>query len=269
MEFKNNKVTKLFAVKFCVYYYPFYYIAFIKEHVEGCEEGGDRGCLPMLVENLIIFFFTHVATTAANLCVPMVMTRMTINSEIKKAKEKKPNVKYTYLQQQAKCPEYLEDTQDFMDLVLALGFVMMFSVALPVMAFLSLVSNLIELKFLAYRMMNVQQRAEPRGQEGIGAWAGIIRFVSYVAVIANSGMACFVMHPIKDLPLWKRLSVFIAVEHIAYGSMFIIQAAIPSKSFVQNVIEERNDDLADEVSGDQNKKVDVKSSSLPSLSLRA
>jgi len=251
-QLKDNMVTKLFCVKFVVYYYPFYYIAFIKEHVEGCEEGGPRGCLPMLVENLIIFFCTHVATTAANLLVPMVKTRLAVRSEVLKAK-----TDYSYLQQQAKCPPYLSDTQDFMDLVLALGFVMMFSVALPVMATLSLLSNMVELKFLAYRMMNVQQRSEPRGQEGIGAWSGIIKFVSYVAVIANAGMACFVMHPIKDLILWKRLAIFIVVEHVAFGSMGIIQAAIPDKGTLQTVIEERNDDLSDEVSGDTAKRVDV------------
>lgn len=174
---------------------------------------------------------------------------------------------YTYLQAQAKCPPYLSDTDDFMDLVLAMGFVMMFSVALPVMATLSLLSNLIELKFLAFRMMNVMQRSEPRGQEGIGAWEGIIRIVSYVAVIANAGMACFVMHPIKDKPLAARLAIFIVVEHVAYGTMFVVQSAIPNKGMLQTSIEERNDDLADEVSGDVNSLLEVTKTTEPDLKL--
>merc|ERR1712166_308579 len=190
----------------------------------------------------------------------MVKTRLAVRGEVLKAK-----TDYSYLQQQAKCPPYLSDTQDFMDLVLALGFVMMFSVALPVMATLSLLSNLVELKFLAYRMMNVQQRSEPRGQEGIGAWSGIIKFVSYVAVIANAGMAYFVMHPIKDLVLWKRLSVFVVVEHIAFFSMAVIQGSIPDQSAEQSVIEERNGDLMDEVTGDADSKVEVKTTDLPKL----
>lgn len=142
---------------------------------------------------------------------------------------------------------------------------MMFSVALPVMASLSLVTNLIEMKFLAYRMMNVQQRSEPRGQEGIGAWSGIIKTVSYVAVIANAGMAVFVMHPIKDLPLPQKLSVFILVEHIAFFSMFLIQGAIPLKGTIQTIIEERNGDLMDEVTGDANSKVKVQDFPPPEL----
>jgi hypothetical protein len=267
-QLKDNKVTKLFCVKFVVYYYPFYYIAFLKEHIEGCEEGGPRGCLPMLVENLCIFFATHVATTAANLIVPMVLTYFKVSGEIKTAKKNKPQAQYTYLQAQAKCPPYLSDTDDFMDLVLAMGFVMMFSVALPVMATLSLISNMIELRFLAFRMMNVMQRSEPRGQEGIGAWEGIIRTVSYVAVIANTGMACFVMHPIKDKPLAVRLALFIVVEHVAYGSMFIIQSALPAKANLQTNIEERNDDLADEVSGDVNSLLSVPATKEPVLTLK-
>merc|ERR1712166_445251 len=261
-QMKNAMVQKLFLVKFVLYYYPFYYIAFVMDHVEGCAEGGKRGCLPMLVENLVIFFITHTCTAFANLVVPSVMTYMKVRSEIKAAKD--PS-KYTYLQQQSKCPPYVGDTQDFMELVLSLGFVMMFSVALPVMASLSLVTNLIEMKFLAYRMMNVQQRSEPRGQEGIGAWAGIIKTVSYVAVMANAGMAVFVMHPIKDLILWKKLSVFVVVEHIAFFSMAVIQGSIPDQSAEQSVIEERNGDLMDEVTGDADSKVEVKTTDLPKL----
>jgi len=264
-QLKNAMVQKLFCVKFVVYYYPFYYIAFLKEHIEGCEEGGPRGCLPMLVENLMIFFGTHVFTTAVNLLVPVVMTRWSIRSEIQKAKDKFPNSTYKYLQQQAKCPVYPGDTKDFMELVLALGFVMMFSVALPVMAFLSLIANLIEMKFLAYRMMDVMQRSEPRGQEGIGAWAGIIKTVSYVAVIANSGMAVFVMHPIRDRPLVQKLAIFILVEHVAFFSMFIIQAAIPDKGTSQTVIEERNDELVDEISGDVDSRIEVDRTEAPNL----
>jgi len=266
-QLKNAMVTKLFMVKFVVYYYPFYYIAFLKEHIEGCEEGGPRGCLPMLVENLCIFFGTHVCTTAANLVVPMVLTRIKIKKEVMDAVKNNPSAPtYTYLQQQAKCPPYVGDTQDFMELVLALGFVMMFSVALPVMATLSLVTNLMEMKFLAYRMMNVQQRAEPRGQEGIGAWAGIIKTVSYVAVIANAGMAVFVMHPIKDKKLEAKLAIFILIEHIAFGVIFIIQSAMPLKGTIQVVIEERNDDLADEVAGDVDSKIEVATTKEPNLS---
>ena len=190
---------------------------------------------------------------------------MSIRTEIKKALDKDPKATYKYLQQQAKCPAYPGDTKDFMELVLALGFVMMFSVALPVMASLSLIANLIEMKFLAYRMMNVQQRAEPRGQEGIGAWAGIIRVVSYVAVIANSGMAVFVMHPIKDRPLVQKLAIFVLVEHIAFFSMFLIQAAIPIKGTLQTVIEERNVDLIDEIRGDLDTRIVVEVTDAPNL----
>ena len=92
-----------------------------------------------------------------------------------------------------------------MELILSLGFVMMFSVVLPVMTMLALVSNMLEIRLLGYRMANVMQRAEPRGQEGVGAWSGIVQVISTFAVICNVGLAVFAMHPLKDFDLTVKL----------------------------------------------------------------
>merc|ERR1719198_464628 len=104
---------------------------------------------------------------------PIVQIRWKIRREIEVAEAKFPGKTYSYLEAQAKCPPYAGDTDDFMELVLSLGFVMMFSVIMPLMALLALLSNLLEMRLLAYRMTNVNQRPAPRGQEGIGAWQSI------------------------------------------------------------------------------------------------
>merc|ERR1712139_319387 len=46
-DLKFAKVRKLFLVNLIVYFYPFWYISFIKEYIEGCD-GGPGGCLEEL-----------------------------------------------------------------------------------------------------------------------------------------------------------------------------------------------------------------------------
>merc|ERR1711968_365203 len=104
-----------------------------------------------------------------------------------------------------------------MELILSLGFVMMFSVVLPIMTLLALLSNMLEIRLLAYRMANVLRRAEPKGQEGVGAWSSIVQVISTFAVVCNVGLACFSMHPIKDQDLTVQLGLFLLMEHVMLG----------------------------------------------------
>lgn len=192
------------------------------------------------------------------LAIPMAMAWWKIRSEIKKTADKKNAPEYTYVQAQAKCPPYDGDTNDFMELTLSFGFVVMFAVALPIMTFLFFLVNLVELKLLAYRMTSVNRRSVPRGQEGIGAWYGIICTVCYIAVAVNVGMACFTMHPIIDHPLAFRLGMFILLEHLMLFLMFFVQAATSEKALAQEEADAFNESVTDEIMGSQNERFEAK-----------
>jgi hypothetical protein len=265
-QFKSAKVQKLFIVKFLVYYYPFFYIAFLKERIEGCPDPVD-GCHAELKQNLAIFFFTHVATVIALIALPMAWTKFQITREIVKAESlaeaEGRKVEYTYLQAQAKCPPYDGDTDDFMELILSLGFVMMFAVELPVMAFLALLSNMVEMRMLAFKMSYVHQRTEPTGQEGIGAWAGIIETISTVAVVINVGMAIFCMHPLRDLSFKVQLGLFVCAENGMLLIQSIITSCYPEKALVQVEAEEDNSDAMDEIMGETDKPVKAPATNKP------
>merc|ERR1712187_927595 len=98
---------------------------------------------------------------------------------------------YSYLELQSKCPQYLDDTDDFMELIISLAFVMMFSAALPVMAWLAFVCNILEMKLLAWRMVNVNQRPVPRGQNGIGIWNDIVKAICLLSILCNVALVVF------------------------------------------------------------------------------
>lgn len=146
---------------------------------------------------------------------------------------------------------------------------MMFSVVLPVMSFLAFFSNMLEIRLLGYRMAHVMQRADPRGQEGIGAWAGIVQVISTFAVICNVGLAVFAMHPLRDFDLPTKLGFFVALEHLMLCVKNLVEAAVPDKSLTLTLIEEVNTDSQDEIFGDIDKPVNVQKTDAPNMPIKA
>merc|ERR1719420_50206 len=98
---------------------------------------------------------THLVMAFVNLVKQIVMTKKTIWMEMHK-----PGVDpeaYTYLQVQAKCQSFeaKDLIQDFMDLTVQFALVTCFSVVLPVLTLLALVSNMVEYRLVAYRQLCV------------------------------------------------------------------------------------------------------------------
>eukprot|EP00929_Paragymnodinium_shiwhaense_P076601 TRINITY_DN393_c0_g1_i1.p1 TRINITY_DN393_c0_g1~~TRINITY_DN393_c0_g1_i1.p1 ORF type:complete len:760 (+),score=181.13 TRINITY_DN393_c0_g1_i1:92-2281(+) len=265
-EQKDSRVIKLFIVKAVVYYYPFMYIAFMQKHIEGC----DGPCISLLQENLAIFFVTQLATMFGTVAFTIVMTRFQIWWELRKATKKVNDaLQYTYLQLQAKCPVYEEDTDDLMEIVLALGFLIMFSVALPSMVCIAFVANFLELKLLAFRMLYVNKRARRRVQFGIGVWTVIIRILSVIGVLTNGAIACFVYNdtPIQTLPMWKRMLTFIVLQNIIIVVRVIIEVAISPVTPAIVRAREINDIVLDELTGDVAVKYEAPSTTCPEMPL--
>lgn len=261
---KSARIIKLFIVRAIVCYYPFMYIAFMQKYIEGCPEGP---CLPLLQENLAIFFVTQLATMMGTILVQAAAARYAVYSEIKAIMQKKPNAdsQYTYCQLQAKCPDFTEDTDDLTELVLAMGFLMMFSVALPAMVCLAFFANFVETKLIANRMLYVNKRPKRVVQLGIGVWATIIRILSLIGVITNSAIACFVFSDtaIDELPMNKRLMTFVLLQNLVIVMRVIIELFVNPVSAPITRAREVNQMVLDHLSGDVGGEVPRKPKKIP------
>jgi hypothetical protein len=253
-DLKNATINKLFVVKFFVYFYPFLYTAFAKEHIEGCI-GGD--CYEELYENLIILFPTNVVTSIATALVSIFMTKCKITSEIQKAEEKHPGQKYSYLEAQAKFDDFPGDTDYFLAAMIDFAFICCFSVACPVMSVLCLFQNLIGLRLMGFQFTTIIKRCYPTGQDGIGAWMGIMKFLSMFGVVCNVGVA------VMDLPLFAEYSViqkgciFLAAEHGMFLLQFAFQGIFDPESMVLREVKDLNRDIEDELLGGSQQGVQV------------
>ncbi|CAE8651231.1 unnamed protein product [Polarella glacialis] len=256
-DLKGAMVLKLFLVKFVVFYYPFFYTIFLKPHIEGCGEGDwIDGCLTELNDNLRFFFVFQIGTEMGMLVYQLARTYYAVQGERSEAKTKGGSQEYSYLELQAKATPYeaLDQIDDFMNQVVSFGFIVMFSVTLPVMCFLSFATNFMFKKLVAYKICYAHQRPVPNGCEGIGSWEYIISTLSYIGVFVNAYIAVFVFPLTDGIDLSKnmfhvsvnsfteKIFLFLVAEHAMLLVKLLIDAAFGDKSTAQLRIEEHNDD---------------------------
>ncbi|CAE8699518.1 unnamed protein product [Polarella glacialis] len=256
-DLKGAMVLKLFIVKFVVFYYPFFYTIFLKPHIEGCgADGGIDGCVTELNDSLMIFFVTQIVTEMAMIVIQLALTFYAVKTEISTAKRTAGLQEYSYLELQAKAAPYgaVDQMEDFMNQVVSYGFIVMFSVTLPFMCFLSFTTNFLYNKLVAYKICYARQRPEPNGCDGIGSWEYIVSILSYIGVFVNTYIAVFALPLMNDLELTTKIIIFIAAEHGMLLVKLLIDAAFGDKSTAQLRIEEHNDDYVDKVMAGRQKR---------------
>ncbi|XP_071573980.1 anoctamin-4 isoform X2 [Temnothorax nylanderi] len=75
---------------------------------------------------------------------------------------------------------------EYLEMILQYGFVTLFVAAFPLAPLFALLNNIAEIRLDAYKMVKEARRPLAERVEDIGAWSGILRGVTYVAVVSNA-----------------------------------------------------------------------------------
>lgn len=69
--------------------------------------------------------------------------------------------------------------------VVQYGFVTLFVAAFPLAPLFALLNNIAEIRLDAYKMVTQSRRPLAERVEDIGAWYGILKIITYTAVVSN------------------------------------------------------------------------------------
>ncbi|XP_076249418.1 anoctamin-4 [Calliopsis andreniformis] len=75
---------------------------------------------------------------------------------------------------------------EYLEMILQYGFLTLFVAAFPLAPLFALLNNIAEIRLDAYKMVKEARRPLAERVEDIGAWFGILRGVTYVAVVSNA-----------------------------------------------------------------------------------
>jgi anoctamin-4 len=73
----------------------------------------------------------------------------------------------------------------FVHLVIQYGFVSLFVAAFPLAPLFAFLNNIAEIRLDAYKMVSQSRRPLAERVEDIGAWYGILKIITYLAVVSN------------------------------------------------------------------------------------
>ncbi|KAG9486511.1 hypothetical protein GDO78_006726 [Eleutherodactylus coqui] len=129
------------------------------------------------------------------------------------------------------CMKKYEDTfQDYQEMFVQFGYVVLFSSAFPLAAVCALVNNLIEIRSDAFKLCSGHQRPFGRRVDGIGQWQNVMEAMGVIAIIVN----CYLIGQcgqLQRLIPWlgpESAIIFIVVlEHFALLLKYIIHVVIP------------------------------------------
>ena len=143
----------------------------------------------------------------------------------------------TYVEAQSKLEPYenpLEvlSRQDYMEMVIEYGYVVLFSAAFPIVPLLAVCEILLEIRVDAWKLCRLTRRPFPDAAEDIGVWYYIIQSVSYVGAITNAGLIVFTGALFHGTGVQTQWLIFIGIEHILLASKFLISVAIPDEPSV-------------------------------------
>lgn len=222
---------KMFCIRLFNNLYPFLYVGFFKEHYteKGCKPF--ESCLDELSWDLLSYFAARILKEVLQNMWRLGVLRVQIISETWRGiNTPVARFTHTYLELQAKALPYNDVVKmnDWIEQVLTFAFVACFSVVLPAISFVALLTSLLRTRLVAHRNALYLRRPLPRGSRGIEAWREMLVLTEVVAVVINLGFAIFVMKPLCDLPLDQKCVIFFIAEHLILAVKVTCKTKFPT-----------------------------------------
>ncbi|CAH1112019.1 unnamed protein product [Psylliodes chrysocephalus] len=201
-EYENSYTFKIFFFEFMNFYSSLIYIAFFKGRffdypgdaesrqseflrvkLDICDPAG---CLSELcIQLAIIMIGKQIFNNFVELFNPAFYNWWRMRAHKSNTKDlTRPHTRWEedyHLQD----PGRLALFDEYLEMILQYGFVTLFVAAFPLAPLCALLNNIAEIRLDAYKMVTQARRPLAERVEDIGAWYGILRAITYAAVVSN------------------------------------------------------------------------------------
>eukprot|EP00927_Polykrikos_kofoidii_P026333 TRINITY_DN23476_c2_g1_i1.p1 TRINITY_DN23476_c2_g1~~TRINITY_DN23476_c2_g1_i1.p1 ORF type:complete len:879 (+),score=101.51 TRINITY_DN23476_c2_g1_i1:56-2638(+) len=210
-ELNDSLAQKLYIVKVINMLYPFLFISFGMEIIDGgC--GGEGGCMYELQRSLTFMFVTALLLDVVWFIISIVLTRWQIQSELR-FDSTSVATRYTYSQIQAKLSGPQDITADVLPHILKFTCVCSFSVACPHLVVVLFLYTCSMIKLVLLRRLRVYKLSRPTQTSGLGIWSSLLKLSVGISIVINTLLIVFAMEPIKNWSRRDQMVVFVCIEH--------------------------------------------------------
>lgn len=220
---KQALIWKIFLFKFINTFNSIFYIAFAKTFIDRCP---NDDCIDILSIQVLAVFAVNTSVAIGELVKPWVLYNYQRWREDRKLTSEHGT--RSFLEDQEKRIDYTnrEQINDYMVIIMQYGFVVMFGNVVPVVALVALLSNLIQIRTDAWKLVWAMKRPFPVEASDIGAWRSVQDILAWMAVFTNVGVSIISTELFADYSTMQRLTIFFVAEHILVAIKLVIEHTI-------------------------------------------
>ena len=211
-KFEQHYVLKMFIFRFLNNYASIFWIAFGKQHVEGCIDWDNylqseaNDCMTELKYQLIFLFSIYIVLNIFEIAIPFCRkckseTRFLHHvSDVHQYSDEqilKEKVEVELYRSSYDEGEIDGTVEDYSELMVQFGFVALFSIAFPLIPLLAFVNNIFEMLIDRYRVMNLTRRSVPARAKGHGIFNIVFGAIAFLAIFTNIGIMAFTGYAFK------------------------------------------------------------------------
>ncbi|KAI4331262.1 hypothetical protein MLD38_029464 [Melastoma candidum] len=118
---------------------------------------------------------------------------------------------------------------DFLELALQFGMIMMFACAYPLAFAFAALNNITEIRADALKLLVMMKRPAPRSAATIGAWSNIFQFLILMSICTNSVLLVCLYDREGKWKIEPGLAIILVIEHVLLLMKFAFSRFFPSE----------------------------------------
>lgn len=251
-QYENSLIAKTILFKFVNSYNSLFYIAFFKQYDTAAGGCADGDCLAELRTQLAtIFIMQLVVNNALEIGKPILMNAWTARKNRQVSVDafgEEIEVVKSVPETEFELSTYASTFEDYEELVIQFGFVMLFVVAFPLVPLLALFTNYVEIRVDAKKLLTLTRRPHPQGAINIGTWHSVLSIFSFIGIATNILLVVFnteTVDRLADGNVAYKVWFFVAAEHTVVLVKLAIDYLIPDVPASVDLHDRREDYLVD------------------------
>ncbi|KDO32133.1 hypothetical protein SPRG_03350 [Saprolegnia parasitica CBS 223.65] len=230
--YENHFIGKAIVFQFVNNFALLFYVAFLKENFEGCQE---NDCMGELKISLVYVYGSQlVMGNCQELVVPLFWARVEKVQHEWVSKQDKDEPEISAVETQFFMPTYgwRGTFDDYLEMIIQFGYSTFFVIACPFAPIMSCFNNFFEIRIDASKLSRFARRPRPSGASTIGQWVHVLEVFVSIAIVTNawvivstSDLTDLVLQTFPSLQKsLSTLGVFFGVA----GGLFTLRYAINS-----------------------------------------
>eukprot|EP00747_Dinoflagellata_sp_TGD_P090853 gnl/TRDRNA2_/TRDRNA2_164860_c0_seq1.p1 gnl/TRDRNA2_/TRDRNA2_164860_c0~~gnl/TRDRNA2_/TRDRNA2_164860_c0_seq1.p1 ORF type:complete len:930 (-),score=135.81 gnl/TRDRNA2_/TRDRNA2_164860_c0_seq1:109-2898(-) len=208
-SYYNSYLWKQIFFQSVNYYTPFIYLVVMQPRTEaGCPPGG---CLASLRLVITITLVVICICRIGQVLVTAYMVKFKLYWENRLLERQGQSIKRSFAEEQAKYGQYRtrEQVEDMLELVLSLGYVLLFGAVAPIAVVTCFIVFVVQLRASAFLLTTSVKRTVPRRQLGIGSWQSVVGILMKVGIFLEGFLVIQVGESFKDTGVLPKLTGFV------------------------------------------------------------